>query len=107
MELAFKLLEQMGVTGFYGPLESEGVEHNLKTFTTLFNRAFEGDRIVVVVQRHTRQLFIVGSVVQIWDNVSRFEPQGIDMVLAIPQETWDKIRPNVNRRVHDLRKVSA
>lgn len=102
MELAFKLLDEMGVTGLYGVTFTDEDDHTLRTFHLRYDSAFEGDRIVVAVQRLTRQLFIVENVEQLWDNVSKFEPQGIDMVLAIPRELWDKIRPTITRMIHDL-----
>lgn len=101
-ELAFRLLQEMGVTGLHGITLEEEHDHTLKTFHIRYDSAFEDGKVVVVVQSLTLQLFLVESVEQIWDNVSLFQPQGIDMVLSIPQEIWDEIRPTIHRRIHDL-----
>jgi len=107
MELAFKLLEEMGVTGLHGVTFTDEDDHTLKTFHIRYDSAFKGDRVVVVVQRLTSQLFIVKSVEQLWENISMLKPQGIEMVIAISQELWNKIRPTVHRRIHDLTAVTT
>lgn len=105
-ELAFKLLEEVDVKGFHGVTFTESEdEHDLETFQIRYDRAFIDGKVVVAVQSLTRQLFIVESAKQLFENISMFQPQGIDMVLSIPEELWNKIRPTVTRRIHDLTAV--
>ena len=105
-ELAFKLLEEVDVKGFQGlSLTEPKDELTLETFQIRYDEAFIEGKVVVAVQSLTRQLFIVESAKQLFENISMFQPQGIDMVLSIPEELWNKTRPTVTRRIHDLATV--
>lgn len=107
MELVRLLLAKMGVTALAGAHVHRNIVFTLEEFHIRYDNAFKDKKVVVAIAGVSRELYVVSSVEQLFDNRDKFELGGIDMVVGIPRDLWEEIRPTISSEIHDLAVVAA
>lgn len=105
--LILELLDRLGAPIVSCKDIHKDLSLTVEDFRTRYGRAFLRDRVVVVISDVSLKLFIVGRFEQLFENRTKFRDGGMDWVVGIPQELWDKIQPSITTPVEYLNTVPA